>query len=138
MEHTENTEVGRSAEKQQSIGLASRLLSYLGVCLVDCSKSLGERNMWMMKWTSDRFSKLTVFYKCRSYYRCHFELEPPIDSSFPKFLAKEVAAFEDPLATGSNFTVWKENPFFGMSEEQMKIMTDLVCEPAERKQEDGQ
>ena len=81
--------------------------------------------MWMMKWTSDRFSKLTVFYKYRSYYRCHFELEPPIDSSFPKFLAK-VDAFEDPSAASSNFTVWKENPFFGMSEEQMKITLDLA------------
>ena len=134
-EHTENTEVGRPAEKQQSTGLASRLLSCLGIRLVDCSKSLGERNMWMMKWSD---SLLTVFYKCKSYYRCHFELEPPIDSSFPKFLAKEVAAFEDPSATGTNFTVWKENPFFGMSEEQMKIMADLMCEPIERKQEDGQ
>lgn len=123
----EKTTVGEPAEEQQqSIGLASRLLNYLGLCLVDCSKILGKRNMWMMKWTSDRFSKLSVFYKYRSYYRCHFELEPPIDSSFPKFLAKEVAAFEDPSAADSNFTVWKENPFFGMSEEQMKITLDLI------------
>ncbi len=122
MAHIEKTAVGRPAEKQQSICLASRLLSQLGICLVDCSKSLRERNMWMMKWSD---SLLTVFYKYRSYYRCHFELVPPIDSSFPKFLAK-VAAFEDPSATSSNFTVWKENPFFGMSEEQMKITLDLV------------
>lgn len=119
----EKTMVGKPTEEQQkSIGLASRLLSWLGVCLVDCSKSLREHNMWMMKWSD---SLLTVFYKYRSYYRCHFELVPPIDSSFPKFLAK-VAAFEDPSDTGSNFTVWKENPFFGMSEEQMKITLDLV------------
>lgn len=119
----EKTMVGKPTEEQQkSIGLASRLLIQLGICLVDCSKSLRERNMWMMKWSD---SLLTVFYKYRSYYRCHFELVPPIDSSFPKFLAK-VAAFEDPSATSSNFTVWKENPFFGMSEEQMKITLDLV------------
>ena len=124
MARIEKTEISKPAEKQQSIGLASRLLSYLGLCLVDCSKSLGKRNMWMMKWSSSRFSKLTVFYKYRSYYRCHFELEPPIDSSFPKFLAK-VAAFEDPSIAG-NFTKWKENPFFGMSEEQMKITLDLA------------
>ena len=125
MQVDEKTVVGKPAEKQQSIGLASRLLSWLGLCLVDCSKSLGKRNMWMMKWSSNRFPKLTVFYKYRSYYTCHFELEPPIDSSFPKFLAK-VAAFEDPSAAGSNFKVWKENPFFGMVEEQMKITLDLA------------
>jgi hypothetical protein len=120
----EKTTFGEPAEEQQqSIGLAFRLLNYLGLCLVDCSKSLREPNMWMMKWSD---SLLTVFYKYKSYYRCHFELEPPIDSSFPKFLAKEVAAFEDPSATDSNFTVWKENPFFGMSEEQMKITLDLI------------
>lgn len=136
MAHIESTAVGRPAEKQQSTSLASRLLSCLGLCLVDCSKSLGERNMWMMKWTSNEFSKLTVFYKYRSYYRCHFELEPPIDSSFPKFLAK-VDAFEDPSATSSNFTVWKENPFFGMSEEQMKITLDLVGSTEGRREEEG-
>lgn len=131
MAQIEKTAVGRPAEKQQSIGLASRLLSYLGLCLVDCSKSLGKRNVWMMKWSDN---SLTVCYKCRSYYRYHFELEPPIDSSFPKFLAKEVAAFEDPLAIDSNFTVWKENPFFGMSEEQMKITLDLA-ETIEKREE---
>lgn len=140
MEHTENTEVGRLAEKQQIIGLASRLLSCLGIHLEDCSKSLGERNMWMMKWSSNRWSKLTVFFIYRysktssPYYKCHFELEPPIDSSFPKFLTK-VDAFEDPSSAGF-FTSWKKNPFFGMSEEQMKIIADLMCEPTERKQED--
>ena len=131
MAHIEKTADGRPTEKQQSIGLASRLLSHLGICLVDCSKSLGKRNMWMMKWSDNL---LTVCYKYRSYYRYHFELEPPIDSSFPKFLAKEVAAFEDPLAIDSNFTVWKENPFFGMSEEQMKIVLDLVGAAEEREE----
>ena len=93
--------------------------------------------MWMMKWTSNEFSKLTVFYKYRSYYRCHFELEPPIDSSFPKFLANKVDAFEDPSATDSKFTVWKENPFFGMSEEQMKITLDLAGGRATGEGEEG-
>ena len=132
MAHAEKRSIaaGKPAEKQQSTGLASRLLDCLGVCLVDCSKSLGERNMWMMKWAD---SKLTVFYKYRSYYRCHFELPPPIDSSFPKFLAK-VAAFEYPSTT-SNFTNWKENPFFGMSEEQMNIALDLVGSAEERGRE---
>lgn len=123
MAQIEKTVVGKPTEKQQSIDLASRLLSYLGICLVDCSKNLGKRNMWMMKWSDN---SLAVCYKCKSYYRYHFELEPPIDSSFPKFLAKEVAAFEDPSAIDSNFIVWKENPFFGMSEEQMKITLDLA------------
>lgn len=138
MEHTESTVVGRPAEKQQSIGLASRLLSCLGICLVDCSKSLREPNMWMMKWSANEWSKLSVFftYGHGTPFGCYFELEPPIDSSFPKFLTK-VAALEDPSSAGS-FTDWRENPFFGMSEEQMKIMADLMCEPAERKQEDGQ
>lgn len=129
----EKTTVGEPAEEQQkSIGLASRLLKCLGVCLVDCSKSLGVRNMWMMKWSSSRPSKLTVFFRYGygKTFKCHFELEPPIDSSFPKFLAK-VAAFEGPSTT-ANFTNWKENPFFGMSKEQMKIALDLAGDAEER------
>jgi len=139
MAQIENTAVGKPVEKQQSIDLASRLLSCLGLCLVDCSKTLGMSNKWMMRWSTNM---LAVFFKYRytktsyPYFRCHFELEPPIDSSFPKFLSK-VAAFEDP-SSASGFTDWKENPFFGMSEEQMKITADLMCEHIERKQEDGQ
>ena len=117
MVQAENIVVGRSAEKQQSAGLASRLLNCLGICLVDCSKSLRERNMWMMKWSANKWSKLSVFftYGHSKPFGCYFELEPPIDSSFPKFLSK-IAAFEDPSRAGF-FTGWKENPFFGMSEE---------------------
>lgn len=135
----EKTLVGRPAEKRQSIGLASRLLSSLGICLVDYSKSSRERNVRMMRWSANTQA---VFFRYRysktspAYFRCYFELELPIDSSFPKFLAK-IEAFEDPSNAG-NFTVWKKNPFFGMSEEQMKITLDLAETIEEGEESDWQ
>ena len=137
MAHIENTVVGRPVEKQQSIGLASRLLNCLGMRLVYCSERLRERITWMMKWTSEKQSNQTVFftYGPSKLFRCYFELEPPIDSSFPKFLAK-IDVFEDYSSTGDS-TNWKENPFFGMSEEQMKITLDLA-ETIEEGEESGQ
>ena len=138
MVHTEKTVVDEPAEKQQSIGLASRLLSCLGICLVDCSETFGMSNTWMMRWKS---SRIAVFIKYRpnnssaTLYRCYFDLQPPLNSSIIGFLSR-VEAFEN--EDSASFTRWRKNPFFGMSEEQMKIMADLMCEPTERKQEDGQ
>lgn len=136
MVHIENTVVSRLAEKQQSIGLASRLLNCLGIRLIACSERLNKRNMWMMKWTSEKWSNQTVFftYGPSKLFTCYFELEPPIDSSFPKFLVK-IDAFEGPSSAGDS-TNWKENHFFGMTEEQMKITLDLA-ETIEEGEESG-